>query len=171
MDTNDSKLDASTETSEKDDQTTTSSEETTKVEDQKKDAAPVENSNKDFNKESLLADLHKERSARKELKAQVEELTSKAAATTELSEKYSGLETKYSRLEEFLTTVGGPISKALDSRSFTKSLFESDAEISELVDKWHKENPSQTSSALSGGSSGGSPKLDVNAALRSLRNS
>lgn len=170
MDTNDSKRDASTDASGMEDQGITPPEETSKVDDQEKVAAPEEDK-KDPNKDALLADLHKERTERKALRDQVEELTSKAAASTELSEKYTGLETKYSRLEEFLTSVGGPISKALDSRSFTKSLFESDADISELVDKWHKENPSQTSSALSGGASGGSPKLDVNAALRSLRNS
>lgn len=169
MDTDDKKRDASTDAPVTDDQNNTSSEETSKVDDQKQDAAPEEEK-KDFNKESVLADLHKERTERKALRDQVAELTSEVAAHKELTEKYSGLEAKYSRLEEFLTTVGGPISKALDSRSFTKSLFESDEKISELVDKWHKDNPSQTSSALSGGSGGGSPKLDVNTALRSLRN-
>ena len=33
----------------------------------------------DFNKESLLADLHKERSARKSLKSEVEKLTERVA--------------------------------------------------------------------------------------------
>lgn len=58
------------------------------------------------------------------------------------------LQTRYDRLEEFVLAVG--LGKALDSRTFTKSLFESDTDVAQLVKDWHKSNPTATSSALRG---------------------
>lgn len=83
-----------------------------------------------------------------ELEAQVSQLTAKTASADEV-------QAKYDRLESFLTSLGGPISKALDSKSFSTALFESDTDIKELVAQWHRDNPSATSTAL--GSSAGSP--------------
>lgn len=79
-----------------------------------------------------------------ELETKVQELTAKAEST-------DAVQAKYDRLESFLTKVGGPLSKALDSRSFTAALFESDEDVDDIVTKWHKDNPSATSSALQSG--------------------
>ena len=55
---------------------------------------------------------------------------------------------RYDRLEEFLSKSGSPLGKALDSKSFTTALFETDGDIGELVKSWNKDNPSPTSVAL-----------------------
>lgn len=124
--------------------------------------------NQSFNKESLLADLHKERSTRKALKEEVAKLTADVANFKEVESERDALQAKYNRLEEFLLTVGGDISKALDSRSFTKDLFESDKDIKEIVESWNKANPSAVGSALSGSSqSNGKPTM--NDLLRAAR--
>lgn len=126
-----------------------------------------------FNKESLLADLKGERDRRKALTEKVESLTteltslkeSKASAAT-LAADHKALQAKYSRLESFLSAAGGPISQALDSRSFTKDLFESDTDVAELVTKWNKSHPSATSSALSNAASAGKSSTSINDLLR-----
>lgn len=84
--------------------------------------------------------------------------------TTEAMET---LQTRYDRLESFLVAVGGPVGKALDSRTFTKDLFETDKDIAALVKDWHKANPSATSTAL-GSAAGGesSDKKSPNDLLR-----
>lgn len=105
-----------------------------------------------FNKEALLSDLHKERNQRKSLQAQVETLTSESAASQQSLSDLSEVQGKYDRLESFLTSVGGPLSKALDSKSFSEKLFGTDTDITELVAEWHKSNPSATSTALGSGS-------------------
>lgn len=94
-----------------------------------------------------------------ELETKVQELTTKA-------ESAESVQLKYDRLESFLTKVGGPLSKALDSRSFTTALFESDEDIDELVSKWHRDNPSATSSALNSGPGSTQASKDMNALLR-----
>lgn len=58
------------------------------------------------------------------------------------------LQTRYDRLEAFLQQAGGPLARALDSRTFTKALFESDEDIKDLVKEWNRANPTATSSAL-----------------------
>lgn len=76
------------------------------------------------------------------------------------------LQTRYDRLEEFVLAVG--LGKALDSRTFTKALFESDTDVAQLVKDWHKANPSATSQAL-GSTAGGQQaegKRDPNELLR-----
>jgi len=130
------------------------------------DASNKDDSKGDFNKEALLSDLHKERSARKELKAQVEQLTQAASEVEEITAVRDAVQTKYDRLEAFLVAVGGPLSKALDSKSFTKDLFESDTSIEDLVDAWNKNNPSHTSSALGAPAGEGNPSTSINDLLR-----
>lgn len=83
------------------------------------------------------------------------------------TEAMDTLQTRYDRLEAFLVAAGGPMGKALDSRTFTKDLFETDKEIADLVKDWHKANPSATSTAL-GSTAGGeaSNKKSPNDLLR-----
>lgn len=104
----------------------------------------------------LAADKAKLAQARTE----IAELRAKSATVTKLEEELEKrpttealetLQTRYDRLEAFLTEVGGPLSKALDSRTFTRDLFETDKDIAQLVKDWHKANPSATSSALGSG--------------------
>jgi hypothetical protein len=104
------------------------------------------------------------------------ELRAKSAQATQLEEELGKrptteametLQTRYDRLEAFLQAAGGPLSKALDSRTFTRDLFETDKDIEELVKAFHKANPSATSTALGSGSAapaGG--KVDPNTLLR-----
>lgn len=88
-----------------------------------------------------------------------EELATTQAAQADLTATAA----RFSRLEEFLTEVGGPLGKALDSKSFTQALFETDTPVADLVTKWHQDNPSTISSALRSGSgtpSGGTAGLN-----------
>ena len=58
------------------------------------------------------------------------------------------------RLEAFLMKAGGPLARALDSRSFTQALFESDTDVADLVTKWgygHRSGPGTPSRASRGG--------------------
>lgn len=104
-----------------------------------------------------------------ELRAQSKKATTletelAARPTTEALET---LQTRYDRLEAFLQAAGGPLSKALDSRTFTKSLFETDEDIEDIVKAWKKNNPSATAQALGASSAaGGGKSPDINAALR-----
>lgn len=75
-----------------------------------------------------------------------------ARPTTEALET---LQTRYDRLEAFLVAAGGPLGKALDSRTFSKDLFETDKDIAQLVKDFYKANPTATSAALSTTSGGG----------------
>lgn len=95
----------------------------------------------------------------KDLETQLE------AAVTE-KDANAALQSKYDRLEEFLTKAGGPLGKALDSKSFTKDLFESDKAIEDLVTEWHRSNPTATSTALGSKGSESGGKVDINALLR-----
>lgn len=104
---------------------------------------------KAFNKEALLADLHKERDRRKTLQAQVEQLTAKTSSLNAQSEELAAVQRKYDRLEQFLLGVGGPLSKALDSKTFSTKLFETDDPIEDIVTAWQAANPSTASKALS----------------------
>ena len=85
--------------------------------------------------------------------------------TTEAMET---LQTRYDRLEAFTQAVG--LGKALDSRTFTKDLFESDKDIATLVKEWNRANPTATSQAL--GAGGAAPAGDtpsMNDILRAAR--
>lgn len=106
--------------------------------------------------------------------AELQELRAKSARVTQLEtdlqarptqEAIDTLQTRYDRLEAFAQAVG--IGKALDSRSFTRDLFETDKDIAELVKEWNKANPSTTSQALgSGAASPSDSKPDMNKLLR-----
>lgn len=110
-----------------------------------------------------LPDTHplvKTLSANKEkissLTQELTEARSKSAKATQLEEELGKrptteametLQTRYDRLEEFVLAVG--LGSALDSRTFTKDLFETDTDVAQLVKDWHKAHPSATSTALS----------------------
>lgn len=104
------------------------------------------------------------------------EARAQASKATKLEEELSArptqealdtLQSRYDRLEAFLQEAGGPLSRALDSRSFTRDLFETDKDIEDIVKAWHQANPSETSTAL--GSKAAQPaskKPDMNKLLR-----
>lgn len=95
------------------------------------------------------------------------ELATELQSTKDQLTQATAGQTRLERLEEFLTALGGPLSRALDSKSFTRDLFESDTDVKELVDKWNQDNPTATSAALRGGSgtrTGGG--ISINDALR-----
>ncbi|WIC89563.1 scaffolding protein [Microbacterium phage GardenB] len=114
--------------------------------------------------------LSKQATELAEARTQAGKVTQLEAALNErpTKEAFEGLQTRYDRLEAFLLAAGGPLSKALDSRTFTKDLFESDKDVAELVTQWHKDNPSATAAALGGGSveGQGKPKHDPNDLIR-----
>lgn len=118
-----------------------------------------------FNKEGLLADLHKERSMRKQLRDKCAALETKLSSLTEVETTLQTTQHQYDRLEQFLLQCGGDVSKILDSRTFTQKLFESDTSVEDLVSEWKKHNPTKTSSAL-GGSGSAEAKPTFNEILR-----
>lgn len=97
----------------------------------------------------------------------VQELEAKVTELTDQATQAQAVQAKYDRLEAFLTSLGGPVSKALDSKSFSTALFESDTDIQELAAQWHKDNPSATSQALSSGGGITASSTDMNSLLRS----
>ncbi|AXQ52871.1 scaffolding protein [Microbacterium phage Neferthena] len=108
-------------------------------------------------------------------KTELAEANARAAKVTQLEadlaarptqEALDTLQTRYDRLEAFAQAVG--LGKALDSRTFTRDLFESDKDIKTLVQDWNKANPSATSQALSGKAGGaqGQGKVDPNELIR-----
>lgn len=107
-------------------------------------------------------------------KTELAEANAKATKVTQLEEQLAQrptqealdtLQTRYDRLEAFAQAVG--IGKALDSRTFTRDLFETDKDIAQLVKDWNKNNPSATSQALAGKAGGeGTAKVDPNELLR-----
>jgi hypothetical protein len=111
------------------------------------------------------------------LKTELAEARAQAARTTKLEEDLGKrptqeavdtLQKRYDRLESFLQAVGGPLSKALDSRTFTRDLFESEKDIKDLVKEFSAANPTATSTALaSAAAAPGAGKPDMNALLRS----
>lgn len=122
-------------------------------------------------KAPLLADLQKERKAAKASKDRVTELEAQVTELAPVKETLDAVQARYDRLEAFLVEVGGPLSKALDSRSFTRDLFDSDKDISEIVKQWHKDNPSATAAALGSGSARPASKgPNMNELLRAAAN-
>lgn len=110
------------------------------------------------------------------LNTELSESRAKSAKVTQLEEDLGKrptqealdtLQNRSDRLEAFLQAVGGTIGKALDSRTFTRDLFETDKDISQLVKDWNKANPTATSSALgSGAAAPAEGKVDANQLLR-----
>lgn len=142
---------------------------------------PVTDEKPTVTKDTVLPDDHPVVKQLKDDKAKLasvrQELTearAQAANVTKLQEELDKrpttealetLQTRYDRLEEFVLAVG--LGKALDSRTFTKQLFESDADVAQLVKDWHKSNPTATSTALGGSAGGqGTPKHNANELLR-----
>lgn len=118
-------------------------------------------------KQALLADLNKERKDLKASRARVTELEAEVATLSPKAETVDALQAKYDRLEGFLQAVGGELGKALDSRTFTRALFETDQDISEIVKDWRKSHPTATSAALGSGAAEPSSKApDMNALIR-----
>ena len=115
------------------------------------DPASKPDDKKDPAKAALLADLHKERKSLKTANTELTTLRTQVAELSPVKDTLDAVQSRYDRLEEFLQAAGGPLSKALDSRTFTKDLFESDKDIQDIVKAWHKANPSATSSALGSG--------------------
>lgn len=118
-------------------------------------------------KDTVLPDDHPLIVKHNELKAklakantELSEARAKSAQTTKLEEQLNSrptteametLQLRFDRLEAFAQAVG--LGKALDSRTFTRDLFETDKDIAQLVKEWNKANPTATSHAL--GSGGG----------------
>lgn len=102
------------------------------------------------------------------------EARSQSAKATQLQEELdkrpttealTTLQTRYDRLEAFTQAIG--LGKALDSRTFTRDLFETDKPVADLVKEWNKANPTATSRALgSGAGDEGSSKPSINDLLR-----
>lgn len=110
------------------------------------------------------------------LQAELRDAQSNSAKATQLeeelgkrptSEALETLQTRYDRLEGFLLAAGGPLAKALDSRTFSKDLFETDKDIATLVTEFNRANPSATSTALgSGAAAPAAGKMNPNDLLR-----
>ena len=100
-----------------------------------------------------------------------DKLNATTAELTTTKETLDGVQKRYDRLEEFLSKVGGPLGKALDSKSFTTKLFETNDDIGELVKLWLQDNPSKTTVALSSDSTySGDKKPSMNDLFRSAAN-
>ncbi|WNN96039.1 scaffolding protein [Microbacterium phage Schimmels22] len=138
--------------------------------DDKSSADKADKPKPDAAKQALQRDLSQERKDRKAAQARVTELEAQVADLTPKAETGEAWQAKYDRLEAFLQSLGGPISKALDSRSFSHKLFETEDDIEDIVKAWKRDNPTATSSAL--GSAAAEPagkKIDPNALLRAAR--
>jgi len=110
------------------------------------------------NDHPLVKTLATQKAALATQKSEITELRATSAKVTQLEDELKArptkeavdtLQTRYDRLEQFLQAAGGPLGKALDSRTFTKSLFESDKDVESIVKDWNKANPTATSQALS----------------------
>lgn len=114
------------------------------------------------------------RAANKELKATRSRVTELEAQVKELApkaEETDAIQTRYDRLEAFLLALDNPVSKILDSRTFSSRLFETDDKIEDIIKDWYKANPSATSQAL-GSKGAGEPakNTDMNNLLRAALN-
>lgn len=123
----------------------------------------------------LVTTLNRLKSETAAQKTELTELRAKSKQVTQLEEDLKKrptpealetLQTRYDRLEAFLQAAGGPLGKALDSRSFTRDLFETDKDIEDLVKAWHRSNPTATSTALGSAGETGKAKVNPNDLLR-----
>lgn len=112
--------------------------------------------------------------------SELNEARSQAAKATKLQEELDArptqeavdtLQKRYDRLEEFLVTAGGPLGRALDSRTFTRELFEGTRDVKDIVKDWQKANPSATAAALGSGNghTDSGDKPDMNKLIRAAR--
>lgn len=131
------------------------------------DKASKQEDKRDPAKQALLADLHKERKSLKAATTELSALKTEVESLRPVKDTLDAVQTKYDRLEAFLQAAGGTLGKALDSRTFTKALFETDEDIKDIVKKWNVANPTATSTALgSTAAAPGKQKIDANALLR-----
>lgn len=108
---------------------------------------------------SELAELRATSAKATQLEAELKARPSKEAVDT--------LQTRYDRLEAFLQAAGGQLGRALDSRTFTTALFETNDDIADIVKKWNVANPTATSTALGSGAAAPADKApDLNTLLR-----
>lgn len=122
----------------------------------------------------LVTALATQKSRIAELTTQLAEANARGGKASQLEEELgkrptteamTALQTKYERLEAFAQATG--LGKALDSRTFTRDLFETDKPIKDIVKEFNKENPSATSTALGSGSAApAGDKADMNTLLR-----
>lgn len=122
----------------------------------------------------LVTTLASQKSRIAELTTQLAEANARAGKASQLeedlgkrptTEAMTALQTKYERLEAFAQATG--LGKALDSRTFTRRLFETDDKIADIVKDFNKENPSATQQALGGGAAApAGDKADMNTLLR-----
>ena len=130
--------------------------------------SPKQDDKKDPAKQALLADLHKERKSLKAANTELTALKTQVAELAPVKETLDAVQAKYDRLEAFLQAAGGPLGKALDSRTFTKDLFETDKDIADIVKDWNKANPTATSTALGSAAAAPAAKApNMNDLLRS----
>lgn len=121
----------------------------------------------------LVAAYNRQKQANAELRSkaaeadQVPELKQKLTAAESNAAKLEPLQKQYSRLEAFLTALGGPVAQILDSRTFSSRLFESEDKIEDIIKDFNRANPSATSAALSSTSTPqGKAKINPNDLLR-----
>lgn len=100
---------------------------------------------------SSQSELKTLRSSSQAHQAKVTELETKIAELTTKAESTDTVQGKFDRLEAFLLALPGPLGKALDSRSFTDALFNSDKSIEDILKDWQRANPTATSQALGAG--------------------
>lgn len=103
--------------------------------------------------QALLKDLYDERSKHRELRDKVATLTESLEEFESTKTELEDLKFRYSRLEEFLLESGGVLSSILDSKTYSKRLFDPETSLPDLVKEWQKNHPSPTSQALSQDSS------------------
>lgn len=122
---------------------------------------------KDPAKAALLADLHKARTDSKAYRARVTELETQLAELAPVKETLDAVQTRANRLEAVLQAVGGDLGRAMDSKSFTTALFETDRDVTEILREWYAANPTATSVALGAGPAApANTKPDMNDLLR-----
>ncbi len=145
---------------------------------QSTDTVTIDDSTKLPETHPLVKTLASNKTQISDLKRELAEARTHSGQATKLQEELDKrptqetldtLQTRYDRLEAFAQAVG--LGKALDSRTFTRDLFESDKDIAELVKEFNKANPSATSTAL--GSAAAAPaegKVDPNKLIRAAFN-
>lgn len=128
---------------------------------------PDEKPKPDPRLKTLRADLNKKATELVTTSQERDALKTEVEKLRPVQETLDAVQSRYDRLEAFLTQAGGPLARALDSRTFTQALFESDKDIADIVKEWHRANPTATTTALSSAAGGDRQgKLSPNELLR-----
>ena len=148
------------------------------VEQQQTSTVVIDDSTKLPETHPLVKTLTTLKANAKTVATELAEANARAAKATKLEEELAArpstealetLQTRYDRLEAFAQAVG--LGKALDSRTFTKDLFESEKDITDLVKDWNREHPTATSTALGASTSTTAEgKQDPNKLIRAAWN-